>query len=228
MPDEHLANGKLLFLISKNHKDATRLEQPWKSRGELQAAPAKTPIRSAQLLNPCLLCWTGCGAASAAQSHQPHPNSTHPVRRKITGGREPASLRSPCTEHGGRFHRAQAQQRKPTAVTRFQHQQASETTSPKQRAGGRAPPPRPCLGLPGLQKKMRQLSRSAGFLNDPKAHKCGSRLSSHLHQCKSVTLKSVSALGAGSGIEPGHLGRPPSHEEVAERCSPLPGLIFKC
>lgn len=78
-----------------------------------------------------------------------------------------------------------------TVVIRFQHQQASEATCPKRRGGGRS-----CLshsprsGLLGPQQKTMRLSHLAGFLNDPKAHKHGNRLSSHLHQCKSAALKS--------------------------------------
>lgn len=78
-----------------------------------------------------------------------------------------------------------------TVVIRFQHQQASKATRPKQRGwGGSCLSHSPCSGLLRLQKKMMRLSHSAGFLNDPKAHKHGSRLPSHLHQCKSFALKS--------------------------------------
>jgi len=78
-----------------------------------------------------------------------------------------------------------------TVVIRLQHQQALEATRPERRGWGRSCLSHsPCSGLLRLRKKMMRLSHLAGFLNDPQARKHGSRLSSHLHQCRSVALKS--------------------------------------
>lgn len=137
----------------------------------------------------------GFGAAAAARAYHSHTNRAKFLYLENKKASQPASCHSPLRlawqEVSPSMSTAVKTPELQTVVIRFQHQQASEATHPKQRGwGGSCLSHSPCLGLLRLQKKMMQLSHLAGFLSDPKARKHGSRLSSHLHQCKSVALKS--------------------------------------
>lgn len=154
-----------------------------------------THLLRSGLLNPCLLHWTGFGAAAAGRAYQLNTNRAKFLYLENKKASQPASchstLRLAWQEVSPSVSTAVKTPELRTVVIRFQRQQASEATCPKQRGwGGSCLSHSPCLGLLRLQKKMMRLSHLAGFLNDPKAHKHGSRLSSHLHQCKSVALKS--------------------------------------
>lgn len=137
----------------------------------------------------------GFGAAAAVRAYQSHANRAKFLCLENKKASQPASCHSPLRvawqEVSPSVSTAVKTPELQTVVIRFQHQQASEATRPKQRGwGGSCLSHSPCLGLLRLQKKMMRLSHMTGSLNDPKAHKHGSQLSSHLHQCKSVALKS--------------------------------------